>query len=301
MWIFYAIGSSFFAGITAILAKCGIKKTDSNVATAIRTVVVLLFSWLMVLITGTWGGIRQIDGRTLLFLILSGLATGASWLCYFHALQKGDINKVVPIDKSSTVLSILLAFIFLHEGISGKKIIFVLLIGIGTMMMITKKDIKTDSGKNSSGWLIYAVLSAVFASLTSILGKIGIEGIDSNLGTAIRTTVVLLMAWLMVFVTQNQQKKESKLSTQKQKEINKIEKKELCFICLSGLATGASWLFYYRALQEGPASVVVPIDKLSMLVTIAFSWIVFHEKLTKKSAAGVLLITAGTLLLAVTA
>ena len=170
MWIFYAIGSSFFAGITAILAKCGIKKTDSNVATAIRTVVVLLFSWLMVLITGTWGGIRQIDGRTLLFLILSGLATGASWLCYFHALQKGDINKVVPIDKSSTVLSILLAFIFLHEGISGKKIIFVLLIGIGTMMMITKKDIKTDSGKNSSGWLIYAVLSAVFASLTSILG-----------------------------------------------------------------------------------------------------------------------------------
>ena len=289
MWIFYAIGSSFFAGITAILAKCGIKKTDSNVATAIRTVVVLLFSWLMVLITGTWGGIRQIDGRTLLFLILSGLATGASWLCYFHALQKGDINKVVPIDKSSTVLSILLAFIFLHEGISGEKIIFVLLIGIGTMMMITKKDIKTDSEKQSGGWLIYAVLSAVFASLTSILGKIGIEGIDSNLGTAIRTTVVLLMAWLMVFVTQ------------KQKEINKIEKKELCFICLSGLATGASWLFYYRALQEGPASVVVPIDKLSMLVTIAFSWIVFHEKLTKKSAVGVLLITAGTLLLAVTA
>ena len=219
MWIFYAIGSSFFAGITAILAKCGIKKTDSNVATAIRTVVVLLFSWLMVLITGTWGEIRQIDGRTLLFLILSGLATGASWLCYFHALQKGDINKVVPIDKSSTVLSILLAFIFLHEGISGKKIIFVLLIGIGTMMMITKKDIKTDSEKKSGGWLIYAVLSAVFASLTSILGKIGIEGIDSNLGTAIRTTVVLLMAWLMVFVTQKQ--KEIKQSKLKLKHISK--------------------------------------------------------------------------------
>ena len=248
MWIFYAIGSSFFAGITAILAKCGIKKTDSNVATAIRTVVVLLFSWLMVLITGTWGEIRQIDGRTLLFLILSGLATGASWLCYFHALQKGDINKVVPIDKSSTVLSILLAFIFLHEGISGKKIIFVLLIGIGTMMMITKKDIKTDSEKKSGGWLIYAVLSAVFASLTSILGKIGIEGIDSNLGTAIRTTVVLLMAWLMVFVTQ------------KQKEINKIEKKELCFICLSGLATGASWLFYYRVGMDA----LSPGDRLKM-------------------------------------
>ena len=286
MWIFYAIGSSFFAGITAILAKCGIKKTDSDVATAIRTVVVLLFSWLMVLITGTWGGVTQIHGRTLLFLVLSGLATGASWLCYFHALQKGDINKVVPIDKSSTVLSILLALIFLCEGITGAKIVSVLLIGIGTMMMITKKDIEIDSGKKSGGWLIYAALSAVFASLTSILGKLGIEEIDSNLGTAIRTTVVLLMAWLMVFVTG------------KQKEIMAIEKKELCFICLSGLATGTSWLCYYRALQEGPASVVVPIDKLSMLVTIAFSWIVFHEKMTKKGAVGALLITAGTVMLA---
>ena len=285
MWIFYAIGSSFFAGITAILAKCGIKKTDSNVATAIRTVVVLLFSWLMVLITGTWGGIRQIDGKTLLFLILSGLATGASWLCYFHALQKGDINKVVPIDKSSTVLSILLAFIFLHEGISGKKIIFVLLIGIGTMMMITKKDIKTDSGKNSSGWLIYAVLSAVFASLTSILGKIGISEINSNLGTAIRTIVVLIMAWLMVFVTG------------KQSEIKAISKRNMLFICLSGLTTGLSWLCYYKALQDGQASVVVPIDKLSILVTIAFSYFVLKEKLTKKSMIGLVLITAGTLLL----
>ena len=288
MWIFYAIGSSFFAGITAILAKCGIKKTDSNVATAIRTVVVLLFSWLMVLITGTWGGIMQIDGRTLLFLILSGMATGASWLCYFHALQKGDINKVVPIDKSSTVLSILLALIFLHEGVTGAKIVSLVLIGSGTMMMITKKDIETDQGKKSGGWL-YAVLSAVFASLTSILGKIGIEGIDSNLGTAIRTTVVLFMAWIMVFVTG------------KQKEIKKIEKKEFCFISLSGLATGASWLCYYRALQEGPASVVVPIDKLSMLVTLAFSWLVFHERLTKKGAVGVLLITVGTVMLAITA
>ena len=184
MWIFYAIGSSFFAGITAILAKCGIKKTDSDVATAIRTVVVLLFSWFMVLITGTWSGITQIDGQTLLFLVLSGLATGASWLCYFHALQKGDINKVVPIDKSSTVLSILLALIFLHEGITGSKIVSIVLIGNGTMMMITKKDIETDSGKKSGGWLICAVLSAIFASLTSILGKIGIEGIDSNLGSA---------------------------------------------------------------------------------------------------------------------
>lgn len=286
MWIIYAIVSSFFAGITSILAKCGIKKADSNVATAIRTVVVLVFSWFMVLMTGTWDGIMQIDGRTLLFLILSGLATGASWLCYFRALQNGNINKVVPIDKSSTILSILLALIFLHEGVTLAKIVSVVLIGSGTMMMITKKDIETNSERKSGGWLIYAVLSAVFASLTSVLGKIGIEGINSNLGTAIRTTVVLFMAWGMVFVTG------------KQKEIRKIEKKELCFISLSGLATGASWICYYRALQEGPASVIVPIDKLSMLVTIAFSWIVFHEKMTKKGAVGALLITAGTVMLA---
>lgn len=287
MWILYAVGSSFFAGITAILAKCGIQKTDSNVATAIRTVVVLLFSWLMVLITGTGGEIGQIDKRTLLFLVLSGLATGVSWLCYFHALQKGDINKVVPIDKSSTILTILLALIFLQEGISGAKILFVILIGVGTLLMIDKKDTEAGEQKKSGGWLIYAVLSAVFASLTAILGKIGIAGIDSNLGTAIRTTVVLVMAWMMVFLTG------------KQHDIKKIEKKELIYICLSGLATGASWLCYYRALQDGPASVVVPIDKLSMLVTIAFSWIVFHEKLTKKAAVGVILITLGTVLLAV--
>lgn len=287
MWIFYAIGSSFFAGITAILAKCGIQKTDSDVATAIRTVVVFLFSWLMVLITGTWTGIRGISGKTLLFLVLSGLATGASWLCYFHALQKGDINKVVPIDKSSTVLTILLALIFLHEGLTWGKTVSVILIGAGTLLMISKKETKTDKKQKNGSWLVYAVLSAVFASLTAILGKIGIAGIDSNLGTAIRTTVVLLLAWLMVFIGGKKQKMKS------------VEKKELVFICLSGLATGASWLCYYRALQDGPASVVVPIDKLSILVTIAFSWIVFHEKLTKKAVVGVVCITFGTVLLAV--
>lgn len=286
MWIFFAIGSSFFAGITSILAKCGIKKTDSDVATAIRTIVVLLFSWFMVLITGTWSGIMLVSGKTLLFLLLSGFATGASWLCYFHALQKGDINKVVPIDKSSTVLTILLALIFLKEGLTWAKAISVILIGVGTMLMITVKE-SGQEGKNGNGWLIYAVLSAVFASLTAILGKVGIEGIDSNLGTAIRTTVVLVMAWLMVLIRG------------KQNEIKKIEKKELGFIILSGFATGASWLCYYRALQNGPASVVVPIDKLSILVTISFSWIVFHERLTKKSAFGVIFITIGTLLLAI--
>lgn len=287
MWIFYAIGSSFFAGITAILAKCGIQKTSSDVATAIRTIVVLVFSWLMVLITRTWTGITQVSGMTLLFLVLSGLATGASWLCYFYALQKGDINKVVPIDKSSTVLTILLALIFLHEGLTWQKAAAAILIGIGTLLMISKKDTKLDEEANGSGWMFYAILSALFASLTAILGKIGIARVDSNLGTAIRTTVVLIMSWMIVFISG------------KQHEVKKIEKKELGFIVLSGLATGASWMCYYRALQEGPASVVVPIDKLSILVTIAFSWIVFHEKLTKKAAWGLICITFGTVVLAV--
>ncbi|MCI6421276.1 MAG: EamA family transporter [Blautia sp.] len=288
MWVFYAIGSSFFAGITAILAKCGIRKTDSDVATALRTVVVLAFSWLMVLITGTGAGITQISGKTLLFLVLSGVATGASWLCYFHALQKGDINKVVPIDKSSTILTIVLALIFLHEGLSFGKSVSVVLIGMGTMLMITKKEDKPEEKKeNSKEWMIYALLSAVFASLTAILGKVGIEGVDSNLGTAIRTTIVLLMAWMMVFVTG------------KYHQMKKIEKKEMGFIVTSGLATGVSWMCYYRALQEGPASVIVPIDKLSILITIAFSWIVFHEKLTKKAAIGLGGIVAGTFLLAI--
>lgn len=285
MWLLYAVGSSFFAGITSILAKCGIKKTDSDVATAIRTIVVLLFSWLMVLITGTGGQTTQISGKTFLFLVLSGLATGASWLCYFHALQKGDINKVVPIDKSSTVLTILLALIFLHEGITVPKIISVVLIGAGTLLMIDKKQ---DSKAQATGkeWMIYAVLSAVFASLTAILGKVGIEGVDSNLGTAIRTTVVLVMAWLMVMVKGKWQ------------QIKTVEKKEFAFVMLSGLATGASWLCYYRALQTGQASVVVPIDKLSILVTIAFSWIVFREKLFGKAVLGLIGIVEGTLWLA---
>ena len=285
MWILFAFGSALFAGLTAILAKCGIRNTDSNVATALRTGVVLVFSWLMVFVVGAQSGIRDISAKVLIFLILSGLSTGISWLCYFKALQIGDINKVTPIDKSSTVITMLLAFIFLREEITWLKFVSMILIGIGTYLMIQKKETKEKA--EDKKWLLYAVGSAVFASLTSILGKIGIEGIDSNLGTAIRTTVVLLMAWLMVFVTG------------KQKEIKVIEKEELGFICLSGLATGASWLCYYRALQEGPASVVVPIDKLSMLVTIAFSWLVFHERLTKKAAVGVLLITVGTVLLVI--
>lgn len=281
MWIMYATGSAFFAGITSVLAKCGILKTDSDVATAIRTIVVLVFSWVMTLITGTLSGITEISEKTLLFLVLSGIATGASWLCYFKALQIGDVNKVVPIDKSSTILTILLACIFFHEGLSLFKLVCVCLIGLGTMLMMNRKeDVKSNSLDKS--WLIYAILSAVFASLTSILGKIGISGIDSNLGTAIRTSVVLVMAWLMVFVKN------------KQSEIISIDIKELLFIVLSGFATGASWLCFYRALQDGPASIVVPIDKLSILVTIGFSRVVFHEKLSRKALLGLILITVGT-------
>ena len=286
MWIIYAFGSAIFAGLTSILAKCGIRQTDSTVATAIRTIVVLAFSWLMVFVVGSQGQIGSIGGKTLIFLILSGFATGASWLCYFKALQIGDINKVVPIDKSSTVLTILLAFIFLHEEISLPKAIGVVLIAIGTFMMIEKKDTKPQDTKGK-GWLFYAVGSAVFASLTAILGKVGISGVESNLGTAIRTVVVLIMAWIMVF------------ATGKQGEIHKVPKNELGFICLSGLATGASWLCYYKALHDGLASVVVPIDKLSILVTIAFSYIVFHEHLSKKAAGGLVLIVAGTLVMLV--
>lgn len=283
MWLLFAFGSALFAGLTAILAKCGIRNTDSNVATALRTGVVLVFSWLMVLVVGAQSEIRDISAKVLIFLILSGLSTGISWLCYFKALQIGDINKVTPIDKSSTVITMLLAFIFLREEITGLKFVSMILIGIGTYLMIQKKE--TQEKAEDKKWLLYAVGSAVFASLTSILGKIGIQDVNSNLGTAIRTAVVLVMAWIVVFVTG------------KQDTVKNIDRKSWLFLILSGFATGGSWLCYYRALQTGPASVVVPIDKLSILVTIAFSYVVFHEKLSLKSGAGLLLIVIGTLAL----
>ena len=283
MWVIFAFLSAFFAGITSILAKCGIRKTDSNVATFIRTIIVLLFSLLMVMIVGSFPTLKNLSAKTILFLVLSGLSTGASWLCYFRALQKGNINKVVPIDKSSTVLTIILATIFLGESITLYKTLGIIAIGLGTLMMIEKKD--TENKIEEKGWLFYAILSAVFASLTSILGKVGIEGVESNLGTAIRTVVVIVMSFVMVSVTG------------KVKQIKRIDKKELVFILLSGISTGASWLFYYRALQDGEASIVVPIDKLSILVTIAFSYFVFKEKLGKKALIGLILIVVGTLVL----
>lgn len=311
MWIAFAFGSALFAGLTAILAKCGIKNTDSNVATALRTIVVLVFSWVMVFVVGAQSGLASISGKVLLFLVLSGIATGASWLCYFKALQIGDVNKVTPIDKSSTILTMLLAFIFLGEAITVVKFIAMILMAVGTYMMIQKKKTVVEATTEKSveitaekpteviagkpaeaaekvehkSWLLYAAGSAVFASLTSILGKIGIENINSNLGTAIRTVVVLVMAWIVVFVTG------------KQSTIRQIDRKSWWFLGFSGIATGASWLCYYRALQTGPASVVVPIDKLSILITIAFSYVVFKEKLTLKSGLGLILIVGGTLTL----
>jgi len=290
MWVLFAFGSAFFAGITAILAKVGIRNTDSDTATAIRTVVVLLFSWLMAWLTGSIGQLSSVSAKTWLFLALSGLATGASWLCYFRALQMGDVNKVTPIDKSSTVLTMLLAFLFLGESLTWLKAAAMALIGAGAYLMIQRKREAVpaaEEGKprKNPAWLFYALGSAVFASLTAILGKIGIEGVNSTLGTAIRTVVVLVMAWAIVF------------GRGKQKTIRQIDGRSYLFLILSGFATGGSWLCYYRALQTGPASVVVPIDKLSILVSILFARIAFNERLTVKAGAGLAMIVAGTLLL----
>ena len=282
MWLAYAAGSAVFAGLTAILAKIGIRKTDSTVATAIRTVVVLVMSWAMVFVVGSQGTLGQIDRRSLIFLGLSGLATGASWLCYFRALKLGNVNHVAPIDKLSTVLTILLAFLLLGEPFGAAQGFGMALIGVGTLLMVEKKAVTRQS---EGPWFLYALGSAVFASLQAILAKFGITGVESNLGTALRTIVVLAMAWLMVLVTG------------RAGEAGRVDRRELGFICLSGLATGASWLCYYRALRDGAASVVVPIDKLSVLVTVAFSAIVFHERLSRRAALGLALLTGGTLVM----
>lgn len=284
-WIMTAILSAVFAGLTSILAKCGIKKTDSDLATALRTIVVLVFSWIMVFVAGSFRTITDINPTSLLFLILSGLATGASWICYFKALSIGDINKVVPIDKSSTILTVLLAIICFGETSNLViKLIATTVLGIGIFLMLEKK--KSEQQMHGHSWTIYAVLAAVFAALTSILAKVGISGVESNLGTAIRTAVVLVMAWSIVF------------AKGKQKGLRTIDRKELLFISLSGIATGASWLCYYHAIANGLVSVVVPIDKLSIVVTVAFSYLVFREKLSKKAFIGLFLMIAGTLLMA---
>lgn len=284
-WLFAAILSAVFAGLTSILAKCGIKKTDSDVATALRTGVVLLFSWIMVLLVGSHATITAIEPRSLIFLVLSGLATGASWMCYFKALAMGDVNKVVPIDKSSTILTVLLAILCFGETANlGVKLIGVTLLAVGIFLMIEKKQ--STAHESNRRWMLYAVLAAVFAALTSILAKIGISGVESNLGTAIRTIVVLAMAWLVV------------LAQGKQKMLKDLDKKELVFISLSGVATGASWLCYYYAIQHGVVSVVVPIDKMSILIAVLFSYLFLKETLSVKAVLGLGLMLIGTLAMA---
>ncbi len=285
-WLLMAVLSAVFAGLTSVLAKCGIKKTDSDVATALRTIVVLVFSWVMVFIVGSYPTITDISVKSLIFLVLSGLATGVSWICYFKALSMGDINKVVPIDKSITILTVLLAIICFGEtGNLAVKLIGTALLAVGIFLMIEKKQSEAH-GENKS-WMIYAVLSAVFAALTSILAKVGISGVESNLGTAIRTGVVLVMAWVVV------------LAKGKQTQLKTLDKKELVFIVLSGFATGASWLCYYYAIQNGVVSVVVPIDKMSVLIAVGFSFFVFKEKLSIKAVIGLGLMLAGTLAMAI--
>lgn len=284
MWIVFAFLSAIFAALTSIFAKIGIRDVDSNLATAIRTVVVLAMSWLMVLIVGSWDDIGDISGHTLAFLILSGLSTGASWLCYFRAIQLGNVNKVAPVDKSSTVLTMILAFIFLGESFTALAGVGMVLMFVGTMMMIERKDVDETKATRSS-WLVYAIGSAVFAALTSILGKVGIEDVESNLGTAIRTIVVLVMAWGIVFMQGTQG------------QVRSIGRRNWGFLVLSGLMTGASWLCFYRALQEGPASLVVPIDKLSILFTVLFATAFLHEGMSRRSWTGLALLVVGTLML----
>lgn len=293
MWILYSFASALFAGVTAILAKVGMKDTDSTVATAIRTIVVLFFSWSIVGLTGSWSSINEIRSTSLFFLICSGISTGISWIFYFKALSLGDVNKVAPMDKSSTIMTMMLAFLFLDELVSLTMIFGLLLIGLGTFFMVSKskgekeRDEIQRKGKRryEKKWMIYGWISALSASLTAILGKAGIEGVESNLGTAIRTTVVLIMAWIVVFLMK------------KQGEVRLIDKRGWIFLCLSGMTTGLSWLCYYKALQDGLVSVVVPVDKLSILITVAFSYFVLREKLGRKALVGLIILTAGTLIL----
>lgn len=308
MWVLAAMGSALFAGVTAILAKLGIHHTDSDVATAVRTLVVLAFAWVMAAVTAgdIPSALVAISARSYLFLALSGLATGASWICYFKALALGEVDRVVPIDKSSAVLSTLLAIVLFGEvGHLGVKLAAILAILVGTLMMVRGREVANAPGESgtapdgaderaagmsggpgerhgSCAWLFYAVLSAVFAALTSILAKVGIEHVDSNLATALRTAVVLLMAWGIVWA-------RGKLS-----EVRAIDGRELVFLGLSGLATGVSWLCYYYAVQTGQVSVVVQIDKLSILVSVAFARVVFGERLSRRAVVGLALIVAGT-------
>ena len=287
LWFLYALGAAAFAALTTILAKIGITGVDSHLATAIRTMVVLVFAWIMVFIVGAQGGIGYVDGRTWVFLILSGLSTGGSWLCFFRALQIGNVNKVVPIDKSSTILTMILAFMFLGEPVGIAFLVGMVLIGLGTWLMLELKkteDVTKSFAANKwrHSWLLFAVLAAVFASLTAIFGRAGVAYMDANLWTAIRTMVVVPLSWIMVFLVGSQ------------KTIGTVNLKSWVFLVLSGVATGGSWLFFYHALQIGNASLVVPVDKLSIVFTMAFARLFLGERFSWRSLGGLALIVIGT-------
>lgn len=282
MWILFAVGSAFFAGATSVLAKAGIQSVSSDFATAFRTGVVLIFSWLMVFVVGCQSAVSTITPRALVFLALSGAATGLSWLCYFKALSIGNLSKVVAVDKSSTFLTILLALIFFREPFHWLTGLGIAVMIAGTALMLEKGDAK----KGEKGWLFYAAGSAVFAALQSILGKVGVQDMDSTLATALRTVVVLVFAWAIV------------LGKKEGGDWKKMTRRDAVLLVLSGITTGASWLCYYRALQTGRASVVVPIDKCSMLFAVALSAIFLKEKQTRRSLLALALVVAGTFMIA---
>lgn len=283
MWLIYAFAASFFAGITAILAKIGLTNTEVRVATAIRTSVVLIFAWFMVLVTGGLLHIPTIDIQIVYYLVISGIATGASWLCYFKALQLGDVSRVTPIDKSSTILTMILAIIFFNEHFSTLKLFAMVIIGIGIILMI-HLDSSQERATNKR-WVYYAIGAAFFASLTTIFAKMGVRYMHTTLAMAIRTTVVFIMAWLMVYLNKNKY------------PLVEIEKHSWKYLVWSGITTGVSWFFYHEAIAEGPSSVVVPIDKLSIVITIIFSYLVLKEKVSFRTVIGLGTIVVGTMLL----
>ena len=287
MWLLLALASAFFAGLVAILAKIGIRNTPSNLATAIRTLVVLGMAWGVVFIIGSQSSLTTISGKSLAFLILSGLTTGASWLCFFKALQVGDVTRVAVVDRSSIVLKVLLGMVLFGEVTHlWTQLLGVVAFTIGTLVMIQRQAQSVD-GPGDYRWLAYAAGGAIFATATTLLVKVGISDVDSNLATAIRTVVVLVMAWIVVLISGEHRR------------LTEIPRRDLLFLALSGLATGASWLCFYRALQIGPISAVVPIDKLSIVVTVIFAALVFGERLTRRGLVGLVLVIAGTVLLAV--
>lgn len=287
MSIVLAILAAVFAALTSILAKIGIKNVDSNLATAIRTIVVVIMALIVVLITGQFHAVFDVEGQALIFIVLSGITTGLSWLFFFKALQIGDVSKVVSIDKSSIVMTIILSFIILQEPTTPLVIAGGVIIAIGTFLLIGKNN----SGKKekfSQSYIFLAILGAVFAALTSILAKIGINNeVDSNVATFIRTIVIIIFAWAIVFFQGTV------------KQMKDITKKSYLFLGLSGMATGFSWLCYFAAIAIGKVSVVAPIDKFSVVITIILSFFILKEKPTRNTMFGAIVITVGTVLLIV--